>query len=58
LEDAWHQLVRFSSSGFSDTGRLDELFDHTGMADSFRGKAMTLVAECFGFHHASLPNAS
>ncbi len=31
-EDAWNQLVRFRSSGFSDTARLDELFDHTGTA--------------------------
>jgi len=40
-----------------DTARLDEFFDHTGMADNFRGKTMTVVAGCFGFHHTSLPKA-
>jgi len=27
-----------------DTARLDEFFDHTGMADNFREKAVTLIA--------------
>ncbi len=47
----------------------EEFFDFTkaeaepmvepdGVADNFRRKAMTLVAGCVGFHHASLPNAS
>jgi len=42
----------------SDTARLDELFDHTGMTDYFRGKTVTLVVGCFMFHAASLPKAS
>ena len=29
-----------------------------GVADNFGRKAMTLVADWFGFHHISLPNLS
>ena len=36
----------------SDTGRLDEFFDLTGVTDNFRGKTVTLIAWCFGSHAA------
>jgi hypothetical protein len=28
-----------------------------GVTDNFRGKTVTLIAGCFGIHHASLPNS-
>ena len=29
-----------------------------GIADNFRRKSITVIAECFGFHHANPPKAS
>ena len=59
-----HRFVRDDDAAFSQQflnftkAEAESMVEPHGVTDDFGRKTMALVAGCFGFHHASLPNLS
>ncbi len=53
-----HGDVSFGEKFFHlPEAETEPMIQPDSVTDNFRGKAMTVIAGCWGFHHASLPNS-